>query len=252
MNSHTRYLFLTTCACIALSGCGATAASTSGGVPTAAGGASSSATAGAASGGGPAASSASIPYPTAVGDTWVYKDTFPESGQTSTTTDKVVASTSVADGHRVTIIHTTDVASVRLTFVFHSDGSINYPFAETGGQTASAGSSVLWPSAAVIASGRPVHERVTIHAGGAGAQTDVVPVTVQGGGTATVTVPAGTYQATLVIVTMVVTAGGTAETVTVKSWFAPGVGPVKGEQIITRAGSTTTFHISELTSFTGH
>jgi hypothetical protein len=255
MNTLTRPVgaraILSAGACMALAGCGATVASTSGGgVPaaTAPGHAASvSAGSGAGSGGGSAASGASIPFPAAVGDTWVYKLSF-ALGSGSMATDKVVANVPVAGGRQVTMVQTSEGLTTRLIFVFHPDGSITYPVADVGGQTTSPGG-ILWPPASVIASRQPVRQQVTMHTG-AGSQTDLVQTTVQGAGTATVTVPAGTYQATIVNVTMTVPLGGGSITVVeVRTWFAADVGPVKSETLITRGGNTTATARSELTSF---
>ena len=254
MNTLTRHAgaraILSAGACMALAGCGTTVASTSGGgVPaaTAPGNATSvSVGSGPGPGGGSAASGASIPFPTAVGDTWVYKLSF-ALGSGSTATDKVVANVPVAGGRQVTIVQTSEGLTTRLVFVFHPDGSITYPVAEVGGQTTSA-DGILWPPASVIASRQPVRQQVRMH-NGVGSQTDLVQTTVQGAGTATVTVPAGTYQATIVNVTMTVPFGGGSITVEVRTWFAAAVGPVKSETLTTRGGGTTVTARTELTSF---
>ena len=196
--------------------------------------------------GGSAASGASIPFPAAVGDAWVYRQSF-ALGSGSTATDKVVANVPVAGGRQVTMVQTSEGLTTRLVFVFHPDGSITYPVAEVGGQTTSS-DGILWPPASVIASRQPVRQQVTMHSG-AGSQTDLVQTTVQGAGTATVTVPAGTYQATIVNVTMTVPFGGGSITVEVRTWFAADVGPVKSETLTTRGGNTTVTARSELTSF---
>jgi hypothetical protein len=64
---------------------------------------------------------------------------------------------------------------------------------------------VLWPDAAGVASGRPYRSVLTIKLGSGAYET--ANVTVQGGGTKSVTVLAGTYQATLVTMTMVMKVG---------------------------------------------
>ena len=56
-----------------------------------------------------------------------------------------------------------------------------------------------------------------------------VHVTVKGGGTQSVTVPAGTYQATVVDQTMAETVLGHRVNTVVRTWLAPGVGPVQSE-----------------------
>ena len=75
-------------------------------------------------------------------------------------------------------------------------------------------------------------------------------VTVQGEGTATVTVPAGTYQATVVLVTERISIVGITASVEVRTWLAPGAGPVK-TQVVTDEGSASTIAATEeLVSFT--
>src|SRR5260370_28048778 len=142
MNTLTRHIgaraILSAGACMALAGGGATVASTSGGgVPaaTAPGHAASvSAGSGAGSGGGSAASGASIPFPAAVGDTWVYKLSF-ALGSGSTATDKVVANVPVAGARQVTMGATSEGLTPRVGFVFHSEGSLTLPVGRGRGQT---------------------------------------------------------------------------------------------------------------------
>ncbi len=237
--------------CIALAGCGATAASAPG-ASTAATASSQTASVSVAAGSGAASSTAgsgaSIPFPTAVGTTWVYILHFVTVGDTGTATDKVVSAVSVPGGRQVTILHTTDLGAppAHLIFLFHPDGSITYPFTQVGGQTVHS-DGILWPPASVIASGQPVRQQTAIHTG---SHTDIVQTTVQGAGTATVTVPAGTYQARIVNVTMAIPMGGASISVEVRTWFADGVGPVKEEVLTTGNGKTTVTLVEELTSYT--
>jgi hypothetical protein len=63
-------------------------------------------------------------------------------------------------------------------------------------------------------------------------------VTVQGAGTAAVTVPAGSYQATVVNMTITTQVGSYTTSVDIKTWLAPGTGPVKSE-VLTHAGGKT-------------
>ncbi len=72
---------------------------------------------------------------------------------------------------------------------------------------------------------------------------------MQGGGTASVTDPAGTYQATLVNMTLVSKVGSFTTTTVVKVWTAAGVGPVKSEDILQAAGKTTLTTTEALVSF---
>ena len=73
---------------------------------------------------------------------------------------------------------------------------------------------------------------------------------VKGGGTHSVTVPAGTYQATVVDQTMAETVLGHPVNIVVRTWLAPGVGPVKSE-VLSKASATSAMNITEvLKSFT--
>ena len=75
-------------------------------------------------------------------------------------------------------------------------------------------------------------------------------MTVQGAGAATVTVPAGTYQATVVLVTERLEIVGITASIQVRTWLAPGVGPVR-ELVTTNEGSATSVVADEeLLSFT--
>src|SRR5260370_29992737 len=135
-------------------------------------------------------------------------------------TDKVVANVPVVGGRQVTMVQTSEGMTTRLIFVFHPDGSITYPVAEVGGQTTSS-EGILWLPASVIASRQPVRQQVTMHTG-AGSQTDLVQTTAPGAGTATVTVPAGTYQATIVNLTMTLPLGSGSITGERRTWFPAG------------------------------
>ena len=61
-------------------------------------------------------------------------------------------------------------------------------------------------------------------------------ITVKGDGTQSVTVPAGTYTATVVDMTESETIAGITISTEVMTWLANGVGPVKTEVIIDEAG----------------
>ena len=81
-------------------------------------------------------------------------------------------------------------------------------------------------------------------------QSQDANVTVQGQGTSTVKVPAGTYQATLVTMTMSVKVGNYSSTEEVQTWVAPGAGPVKTKLSLHAAGNTELTSTEELLSFT--
>jgi hypothetical protein len=73
---------------------------------------------------------------------------------------------------------------------------------------------------------------------------------VQGQGTHTVTVPAGTYQATLVTMIMSIRVGGFGSDEEIQTWTAPGTGPVKSEVLLLTGGRATLTTTEELVSFT--
>lgn len=239
---------------LALAGCGSSASSSS------AGPASSSATHTAASASTPAASSpaasGSVPFPVAAGNTWTFNIT--AGTETGTTVSKMTAVTPVAGGQQVTMASTNHLAGVTTsnteTYVFHSDGSISYPlggFSPSSGVTVSSSSGILWPPASVIDSGKPTTSdlKITIKAAGQTIST-TAHVTVQGAGTATVTVPAGTYQATVVLVTEQISIVGVTASIQIKTWLAPGVGPVKDQVATSDDGTSTIAASEELVSFT--
>jgi hypothetical protein len=243
---------------LALAGCGSSGSSSPGGSvthsATAAGTASSAAstsTSAATTGG----TSTSVPFPVAVGNTWTYNIT--TDGESGTTINKMTAVTPVADGQQVTMLTTDHVGSVNgsatETYLFHADGSISYPlgsFSPGSGVTVTS-NGVVWPPASVIASGKQSQSTLNISIKAAGQSLSTTAhVTVQGAGTATVTVPAGTYQTTVVLVTERISIVGVTASIEVKTWLAPGVGPVK-EQVVTDEGSASTVAANEeLMSFT--
>ena len=75
-------------------------------------------------------------------------------------------------------------------------------------------------------------------------------ITVKGDGTQTVTVPAGTYTATVVEMTESETIEGISVSSEVKTWLANGVGPVKSEVILHEGGHNSVAAQNVLTSFT--
>jgi hypothetical protein len=204
----------------------------------------------------PPASSASVPFPIAVGNTWVYKTT--ALGLSGTVTNKIISVTPVSGGQQVTMSNTDSISSSansRAVYIFYSDGSISYPFSQI---SSSSGESVklvsgglFWPPAAELATGKPYHSTVKVEYTVSGQQRELTShVTVQGAGTATVTVPAGTYSATVVDMTIAETIDGFSTGIEVKSWLASGVGPVQSEAILTEAGTTHVASKQELASFT--
>jgi hypothetical protein len=181
----------------------------------------------------------SIPFPVAVGNTWVYQTQ--AGGQTGRTTNRIVAAGPSSAGYRVTVSSTTDVGGLASTVVpvytFYPDGTIGYPVPRVSGVPGT-GIDIRWPDAAGLASGKIY--RSVVHTQGGTAQ-----VTVQGTGTASVHVPAGTYRASVVLTTIY----AQGQTVEVTIWIAQGIGPVKTE-VLVRAPGGTGLTTNELLSFT--
>ena len=181
----------------------------------------------------------SIPFPVAVGNTWVYQTQ--ADGQTGRTTNKIVGAGPGSAGYRVTVSSTTEVGGSASTVVpvytFYPDGTIGYPVPPVSGVPVT-GSVVRWPDAAGLASGKIY--RSVLHFQGGKAE-----VTVQGTGTRSVSVPAGTYQASVVLTTIY----AQGETIEVTVWIAQGTGPVK-TQVLIRAPGGTGLTTNELLSFT--
>ena len=151
----------------------------------------------------------------------------------------------------ITLLGTTTTHSS--TYVFGSDGSITYPLSqfESSGVSLSGSSGVFWPPAAVIDSGKPSTSQLKISISESGQKfSTTAHITVQGAGTQSVTVPAGTYDATVVNMTEAVSVEGVTVTIVVRTWLAPGVGPVKDEVISNEAGTDHVTATEVLESFT--
>jgi hypothetical protein len=148
-------------------------------------------------------------------------------------------------------------ARTTLVYFFHSDGSITsseLPQARRGSVVTISGSSsgVWWPPATVIGSRRPVKVDVpTTLSGGERTYKTRAHITVQGEGTATVTVPAGAYRATVVSQRTTMSFFGLGSlTFITKTWLALGVGPVQEQlTLINTAGSRHVVATLELESF---
>jgi hypothetical protein len=242
---------------LVLAACSTTTTPSAGSSGTGTGSSSGSGNSSGSGGSTSVVSSSSVPFPIAVGNTWVYKTS--EIAGSTVRTDKIIAVKPVAGGNRVTMSSTDTILGTKHTsqsdFVFHSDGSITYPFNQfnTGSTTKvqliSGG--LFWPPAAEIASGRPFHSTLKISIGVGGVHKSVVAhVTVQGGGTASVSVPAGTYNTTIVNMTMAETVEGFQVSSEVRTWLANGVGPVKSEVIIREGGTGRVAAEDQLISFT--
>jgi hypothetical protein len=196
-------------------------------------------------------SASSVPFPIAAGNTWVYdSDTATLNG---TETNKVVSVTPVAGGNRVTMSTTDSVGggTTESTYIFHSDGSITYPFTQVGSEAVLIRGKLEWPPASVINSGQPTSSTVVIglHQGTTTKKV-TAHVTVKGAGTATISVPAGTYSTTIVQMVEKYTILGYTGSITVRTWLATGIGPVQSEATLSELGHTEVVSELKLKSFT--
>jgi hypothetical protein len=207
---------------------------------------------------GKATASAYSIFPAAVGNTWVYDETLATGSGTGTGTNRITAVTPVAGGEQVTMsvqsqlpeLPASKIATVDL--IFHSDGSISYPLAQLGNTAVTIKSgSIIWPSSAQLASGQPYTDKLVMTITENGQPTTVTAnVVVKGAGSATVTVPAGTYQTTLIDETLSEEFDGVAVDTQIQNWDASGVGPVKTAVTSTADGKSTIVSTEELKSFT--
>jgi hypothetical protein len=185
----------------------------------------------------------SIPFPVAVGNTWVYQTK--AGGATGRTTNRIVAAGPGSAGFLVTMSSATTATGAGSAgtsgYTFYPDGTIGYPAPAVSG-LAVTGGGIRWPNAAALASGHAYHSTLQLQVGGA---QENAGVNVYGAGTETVTVPAGTYQASVVETTI----AAQGETIEVTTWIAQGVGTVKVEIQVQGAG-TAGLTTQELLSFT--
>jgi hypothetical protein len=208
------------------------------------------------SGSGSTTAAGSALFPVAVGEKWVYADHLGALGS-STTTNTIKAVKPVSGGSLVTMTDASHILGAparptQVTYMFYSDGSISVPFTQlSGGKVTIKSGSIVWPSAAVIASGQSHSSVLSISIKTNGQViNEKVHVTVKGGGTHTVTVPAGTYQATVLDQTMAETVLGHHVSLNVRTWLAPGVGPVQSEVLDRAALGGGPQVLQELKSFT--
>jgi hypothetical protein len=234
---------------LALAGCGSGSSSSSSSASSAsASSASSSAGGSAGTGTSSGGSFTGTPlFPVAVGNTWVYQVTT-VGIPGGTATDKVTAVAPAAGGNQVTTTHEFHGATVKETLLFGSNGTISMPLPSLGSTTFKIRSGgIVWPSHAQIMSGQPYNSTVRAMVTIAGQAHNVsTHVTVQGAGSATVTVPAGTYHTTVIDDTLTERFMGVSVSIRIRTWLAPGVGPVKSQ--VTTDGTTVSGE--ELKSFT--
>jgi hypothetical protein len=189
-------------------------------------------------------------FPVTVGNTWVYKVT--TAGLAAgTATDKIIAVVPVTGGDQVTTMHRIQgmgSTNGKETFLFGSDGSITMPLTSLGsGAFKISSGGIVWPGQAQIDSGHPYTSTIRATVTVAGQSRDVsTHVTVRGAGPATVKVPAGTYQATVVVDTLSEKFAGVAVSIRIRTWMVRGIGPVKSQ--VTANGTTAS--TEELKYFT--
>ena len=193
----------------------------------------------------------SIPFPVAVGNTWVYEVITSTNNLHAIETKRVVGVTSVPGGHQVTMSDSLDPGSADNTlehYLFFDNGRIGFPVHETRGVSVVSSNGVVWPDAEGVASGRPYQSVLNIELSSVTSET--ADVTVQGGGTQSVSVPAGTFRATLVNMYIVTKVGSLHSIARLRVWTAPGTGPVKTEQVVKAGAKTQLITTSALLSFT--
>ena len=249
---------------LVLTGCGKSTGSGS----AAAGSASVSATSGATTSGTGSTASASgsasqastvvstgsLPFPTTVGDAWTYSNS---NGTTSE--NRIASNTQVAAGQQVTMATTFKdngtATHASYEYIVQPNGQIALPTSQFAPSTAGltmkiVSGGIFWPSAAQLASGQPVHTTLVMELTIEGKTQKITEhITSQGQGTQTVTVPAGTYSASVVNVEEAATVDGYNTTIDDKTWLATGVGPVQSELISVDGGKTDITSKEELTSF---
>ena len=197
-------------------------------------------------GGTPAIASTVIPAQ--LGDTWVYAVDSSALGK-GTETARISAVKTAAGGQRVTLSSSLRLAGSKAPFRFASeftagaDGSVKFGSTSfMGSRLASA--NVNWPSPAALTPGQPRTSTVT---GSFLGFKTTERLTVTEVGPAMVTVPAGSYRATLLKQT--VTDGSRSQEV-VRSWVVNGIGQVKTETTVIVKGARTVSAVQALTSFT--
>jgi hypothetical protein len=237
---------------LALTGCKISTTSAGASSPAASASSSAGSSSPAASASGSAAAQTTPLFPVGTGNTWVYATKLgSQPGHDITNT--MTAVDQVAGGQQVTMsVAAGAAAPATVTYLFHPDGSITVPATQFGSGTVKLTSgNIIWPSQAQLAAKQPVSSTLVYTVTVAGKVTrETAHVTVVGGGTQTVTVPAGTYQAQLINENFSEIAAGEPVTLTLQTWVASGVGPVKSA--LGKIGSTSSIPatVEELKSFT--
>jgi hypothetical protein len=185
-----------------------------------------------------------ILFPVAVGRTWVFRTSVGSAH--GTVTEKIVSVAPAAGGaHQVTMSIVSRISGlpappVRQVFLFHPDGSISVPLTQAaGGSFTLKSGDVVWPPAPVLASRQPHASTLVIAVRAAGRSlTEHARLVVRGMGTQRITVPAGTYGASVVDELITVRIGPISAHVELRTWLVPGIGPVKSQTIESGAGQS--------------
>jgi hypothetical protein len=179
----------------------------------------------------------------------VYRTT--TGGQTGQTTNRIIAAAPGPAAYQVTMASTIAITgtadSTQAVYLFYPDGTVGYPVPSANGVSVASGR-IRLPDATGLASGRAYHSTLRIQFGSAGLEQNV-NVTVQGAGTTYVVVPAGTYLASVVHITIAAKGGG-GNTTTETIWIAQGIGTVEMTARIRAAGQVDLTSTNELLSFT--
>ena len=191
---------------------------------------------------------ASTVLPARLGDTWVYAVDSDVLGK-GTETSRISAVKAVPGGQRATMSLSLSLggskAPLRLTaeFTEAGDGSITFSSASIMGARFPS-TNVNWPSPATLTPGRPRTSTVTESFLGSKITEHVTLLEV---GPAMITVPAGSYQATLLEQTAT---DGKGNKDVIKSWVVNGIGQVKTETTVIVEGKRFASSSEELMSFT--
>jgi hypothetical protein len=187
-------------------------------------------------------SSASAYFPVKLGNTWLYRTNYGNASLgVVMETQRITSVQPVPDGQRVTITRSFHYANGRVgdfsstaIYVSHLDGSLTVPYqsglTNQGTSVVVKSGSIVWPSPSQLSTGTPRTGTVQLAIQTGGRTVDAsLSFTVQGVGTAMVTVPAGSYRARVLDETLQETVSSVATPLGIHSqiWTTTGVGLVK-------------------------
>jgi hypothetical protein len=187
-------------------------------------------------------SSASAYFPVKLGNTWLYRTNYGNASLgVVMETQRITSVQPVPDGQRVTITRSFHYVNGRVgdfrstaIYVYHRDGSLTVPYqsglTNQGTTVVVKSGSIVWPSPSQLSTGTPRTGTVQLAIQTGGRTVDAsLSFTVQGVGTAMVTVPAGSYRARVLNETLQETVSSVATPLGIHSqiWTTTGVGLVK-------------------------